>query len=98
MDVVYRLNGIDFVWDRAKARANLQNHGVSLESACETFFDPFIRVLRTEWTGGEEREVAIGLTKDWTLLVVVYTFRRESIRVISARSATGPERRAYEDE
>ena len=98
MDAVHRLNGIDFVWDRVKAQANLQKHGVSLELACEVFFDPFIRLLRSEWTGGEEREVAIGLTKDWALLVVVYTFREEAIRIISARPATGPERKAYEDE
>jgi uncharacterized protein len=98
MDVVHRLNGIDLVWDRAKAQANFQKHGVSLELACEVFFDPFIRLLQTEWTGGEEREVAIGLTRDWMLLVVVYTLRRESIRMISARPATGPERKTYEDE
>jgi len=42
--------------------------------------------------------VAIGLTKEWKLLVVVYTFRGEVIRMISARPATGPERKAYEDE
>jgi uncharacterized DUF497 family protein len=98
MDVVHHLNGIKFVWDRAKAQVNVQKHGISLELACEVFFDPFIRLLRAEWSGGEEREVAIGLTKDWTLLVVVYTLREESIRMISARSATGPERKAYEDE
>jgi uncharacterized DUF497 family protein len=98
MDVAYRLNGLDFVWDSAKARANLQKHGVSLESACEVFFDPLIRLLRTDWIGGDEREVAIGLSKDWTLLVVIYAFRGESIRMISARLATDPERKAYEDE
>lgn len=98
MDVVHRLNDIGFVWDPVKARANLQRHGVSLESACEAFFDPFIRLLRTERTGGEDREVAIGMTKEWSLLVVVYTFREDSIRLISARPATGPERKAYEDE
>lgn len=98
MDVVHSLNDIDFVWDEAKARVNVRRHGVSLESACETFFDPFVRLLRTERIGGEDREVAIGLTKGWALLIVVYTFRGESIRVISARLATGPERKAYEDE
>lgn len=98
MDVVHRLSGIDFVWDRAKALANFQKHGVSLELACEAFFDPFIRLLRTEWSGGEEREVAIGMARDWTLLVVVYTLRGESIRMISARLATSFERKAYEDE
>jgi uncharacterized protein len=98
MDVVHRLNDIDFVWDEAKARVNVQRHGVSLESACQAFFDPFIRLLRTERIGEEDREVAIGLTKGWELLVVAYTLRGESIRLISARLATGPERKAYEDE
>jgi uncharacterized DUF497 family protein len=47
--------------------------------------------------GGEEREAAIGLTEGWRLLVVVYTFREEAIRIISARPATAAERSLYED-
>ena len=43
MDVVHRLNDITFVWDQKKASSNLQKHGVDLETACEVFFDPFIR-------------------------------------------------------
>jgi len=31
------------------------------------------------------------------VLVVVYTWRRENIRIISARNATPSERRAYEE-
>jgi len=46
---------------------------------------------------GEERESAIGMTTGWVLLVVVYTFREDSIRVISARPATSRERENYED-
>lgn len=33
MVVEYRLSGMDFVWDRKKARLNLRNHGVALETA-----------------------------------------------------------------
>jgi uncharacterized DUF497 family protein len=69
---------------------------VALETACEIFFDPFICLLRTEAVG-EERELAIGMTRGWKLLVAVYTFRADFIRLISARPATSPERRAYED-
>ena len=47
--------------------------------------------------GGEERETAMGLTESWRLLVVVYTFRKEGIRIISARLATWGERNTYED-
>ena len=97
MDVVHRLNDIAFVWDSEKALANLQKHGVALETACEVFFDPFICLLRTEAVAGEERELVIGMTRGWKLLVVVYTFRADFIRLISARPATSPERRAYED-
>ena len=56
-----------------------------------------MRLLRSEMIGGEERERTIGMTEDWSLLVVVYTFREEAIRVISARSATSAERNRYED-
>lgn len=97
MDVVYRLSDIDFVWDRQKAKGNLQKHGVSFETSCEIFLDPFVHSLRSMVIDGEERGVAIGLTTGWQLLVVVYTMRSESIRIISARPATGQERTAYED-
>jgi uncharacterized DUF497 family protein len=97
MDVVHRLNDIAFVWDSQKALANLQKHGVALEMACEIFFDPFVRLLRTDVLGGEERDVVVGMNRGWQLLVVVYTLRADCIRMISARPATSPERKAYED-
>jgi uncharacterized DUF497 family protein len=96
-DVVQERNGIRFTWDRDKGESNLRKHRVSLEAACEVFSDPFIRLHRSEMLGGEERETAIGLTEDWRLLVVVYTFRQEGIRIISARPATAGERSVYED-
>lgn len=96
-EVVYKRNDLRFVWDRGKAESNLRKHGVSFETACEMFFDPFVRLLRSEMIGGEDREAAIGMTEGWRLLVVVYTFREEAIRVISARPATPAERSLYED-
>jgi uncharacterized DUF497 family protein len=96
-DVVHERSGIRFVWDCGKADSNLRKHGVSFEAACEIFFDPFIQLLHSQAIGGEERESAIGMTTDWTLLVVVYTFREDSIRVISARPATSQERTNHED-
>ena len=96
-DAVLDLNGIRFVWNRDKAESNLRQHGVSFEDACEVFFDPFVQLLRSEMIDGEEREATIGMTEEWRLLVVVYTFRAEAIRIISARPATSAERTAYED-
>ena len=68
MDVDYWLNGICFQWDRRKAARNLRDHGVAFETACQVFFDPFIRWHDSEVVGGEERERVIGMTTAWQLL------------------------------
>lgn len=98
MDVTYRLSGISFVWDRGKAQTNLRKHGVAFETACEAFLDPFILLIGTDVIGGEERETAVGMTMDWRLLRVVYVFRSDVIRLISARATTVRERRSYEEQ
>ncbi len=40
----------------------------------------------------------IGMTTDWQLLLVVYLERKDAFRLISARSVTREERRAYENQ
>jgi uncharacterized DUF497 family protein len=47
-------------------------------------------------TEDEEHFVTLGIDALDRLLVVVYTWRDERIRIISARRATGRERRQYE--
>ena len=37
MDVVYRLQGIEFEWDDQKAQQNVEKHGVTFEEAAEVF-------------------------------------------------------------
>ena len=97
MDIFFLHHGQRFVWDAEKASSNVSKHGVRFETACQVFFDPFIRV--EEATVDEEpRDAAIGLTEDWTLLFVVHLVREgDTIRIISARPATAQERRSYED-
>ena len=97
MDIHFLFHGQRFLWDSEKASINLSKHGVSFEVACQIFFDPFIR-LEEAGIDEEERDAAIGLTEDWTLLFVVHILHEgETIRIISARPATAPERRSYED-
>jgi uncharacterized protein len=43
VDVTYRLSGVTFRWDEAKARSNFTKHGVSFEQAAQVFFDPYIK-------------------------------------------------------
>jgi uncharacterized DUF497 family protein len=97
MDLHFLFLGQRFVWDSEKASTNISKHGVSFEMACQVFFDPLIRIEGAS-SGDEQRDAAIGLTEDWTLLFVVHLLREgETIRIISARPATAQERRTYED-
>jgi len=88
----------DFEWDDNKAAQNFREHGVSFESAREVFQDPFaLEWLDTTEDYGEERYVVVGMVQS-RLLFVVYTWRDERKRVISARGAEPYERRRYHEE
>ncbi len=41
MNITYTLHNIQFEWDSQKASSNLQKHGITFETACEVFHDPF---------------------------------------------------------
>ena len=73
--------------------------GIAFETACEVFFDPFLRMMDSENLNEQIREAIIGLTMDWNLLYVVYRMCKGDIfRIISARSVTKHERRSYEEQ
>lgn len=98
MDVRYTLHSIHFQWHSDKALSNLRKHGVSFETACEVFFDPFLQPSDDEYVDGEVRERVIGMTVNWQLLYVVYTLREDAIRLVSARPVTRQERKEYENQ
>ena len=86
-----------FDWDPNKAQANLWKHRISFEEAVTVFGDPnLIFTLDLEHSYGEEREWAIGETENGNILVVVFTMRKDDIRIISARPATQKEINRYE--
>jgi len=99
MDVEYSYQGIVFEWDSDKATANVAKHGVSFETACEAFFDPFVTVSDEEVVGDAVRDTLIGMTMRRQVLCVIYTVRvGDRYRIISAREATPTERQSYEGE
>jgi len=99
MRIDYHLHGIRFEWESEKTSTNLRKHGIAFETACEVFFDPFLRMLDPENLDGQLREEIMGLTMNWKLIYVVYTMRKGDIfRIISARSVTKYERRLYEEQ
>lgn len=85
-----------FQFDPAKARINLQKHGVSFADAEGVFEVPLAIHCPDPDAQDEERFVALGLGSAGELLVVVYTLRGEDIRLISARRATRREVKQYE--
>jgi len=83
--------------EQRTARMNLNKHQVTFEQAAEVFFDPFFRIIDASPTT-EARDAIIGMDAAWNLLFVVHiVIEDDSIRIISARSATRSERQIYED-
>jgi uncharacterized DUF497 family protein len=87
---------MNIIWDSAKAKANLKKHGVHFSDAETAFFDPFALTIEAQDADGEQRFVTLGTDALGRVLVVIYTFWGEAIRLISARRATPTERKQYE--
>jgi uncharacterized protein len=85
-----------YQWDKNKAAINLRKHGIDFADAVAVFSDD-LAISTSDERFEEERFISIGLDALNRLLVVVYTWRGEEIRLISARSATRQERRQYEE-
>jgi len=89
---------LTFEWDEKKADENLRTHGVSFDEAKTVFNDPFsVTIYDPDHSIDEERYIDIGMSTKGRLIVVSYSERGETIRMISSRKATKKERRGYED-
>lgn len=87
-----------FEWDEKKAARNLRVHGVSFDEATIVFADPlFLTFADTDHSQEEQRFIIMGQSNKGRLLVVAYTGRGQTIRLISAREATRRERQYYEE-
>jgi len=87
---------LTFEWDDEKRLANLRKHGVEFADAATAFDDDQAITVRDEDSEGEERFVTLANDALGRLLVIVFTWREERIRLISARKATRRERKHYE--
>ena len=85
----------DVEWDERKAASNLKKHGIDFADAATVLYDERAQTIRGD-EAGEERYVTLGVDALARVLVVVYTWRGDRVRLISARSATLRERQEYE--
>ena len=87
---------VEFEWDSGNQGKNAKHRVVDVECE-EPFFDRDKVVLKDPLhSGQEERFILIGQTKKHRVLFIVFTRRKNKIRVISARDLNRKERYLYE--
>ncbi len=87
-----------FEWDAGNRDENWDQHQVSWFEAEEVFFhQPLLLYPDPSHSETEDRFYALGRTAADRHLFVVFTIRKNKIRVISARAMAKKERRAYNE-
>ena len=92
---------VRYEWDRAKASANLQKHGVSFDNARYVFLDPHIMTKHDRDNSIDEvRWISVGLNANGIPVLVVHTYNDQDaemhvVRLISARAPSKREAEAY---
>ncbi len=93
-DPLERCTGFD--WDEGNAQKNWDRHQVTPEEAEDVFFhEPLIVRSDLRNSKREKRYYALGQSSAGRLLFLVFTIRRNLIRVISAREMNLNETRVY---
>jgi uncharacterized protein len=89
---------MQFIWDPTKAVTNLKKHDVSFEEAQTVFEDPlYVDFFDPDHSENEERYLIVRKSIEERLLIVSYTERRDTTRIITAREVTRSERESYEE-
>ncbi len=87
---------MDAEWDQSKAAANRQKHGIDFADAVTVLHDELALTVADNHPD-EERFVTMGADALGRVLVVVYTWRGQRVRLMSARKATPQEREQYQE-
>jgi uncharacterized DUF497 family protein len=89
---------IGFDWDQWNVQKNEEKHGVSRLEAESAFYEPQLRLFQDlrHSSARETRYILYGRSLEARILMVAFTRRGRSIRVITARPASRKERRVYE--
>ncbi|GAA5169876.1 BrnT family toxin [Viridibacterium curvum] len=85
---------MNFTWDEAKRRSNLDKHGLDFADAVRVFAGPMVLFEDDRQDYGESRLIGIGLL-DCLVVLIVHVERDESIRIISMRKADSDETDLY---
>ena len=83
-------------WDPEKAEANFRKHRIRFSDAEAVLFDPITLTIEDQIVDQEQRFLSVGSDALGRILVIVYTYHGDTIRIISACRATPKERKYYE--
>ena len=87
-----------FEWDENKNRRNIEIHGIDFVRAKEIWGGEVLEVPSTQSEHGEERFLAIGaIGPEELIITVVFVWRGDRRRLISARRARNYERKSYQE-
>lgn len=87
---------MDYQWDPDKAASNLKKHGIDFADAVGVFEDKYVLTVREDVSSSEQRIVTVGMDFLGRIPTLVYTFRGEHVRMISARPSTRAVRAEHE--
>ncbi len=84
-------------WDPQKDAVNQRKHGVGFAEAAELFMSgiDYLEIFDEAHSDDEERFIAVGPIARGILVVVWTEQPVDTVRIISARLASAPEREAY---
>lgn len=82
-------------WDEKKRISNTEKHGLDFLDVVHVFDGPCL-LATANTVGGESRSLAIGMLDD-VCVVVIFTLRGTTLRVISMRKARQNERKQYDE-
>lgn len=83
-----------FEWDEAKRRRNIEQHGVDFVDVSALFNERVVESVDDRNNYGEIRMRCLGVLAG-RVYAVIYTWRGDNRRLISARKANVREQRAY---
>ena len=87
-----------FDWDRGNIQKNREKHRVAFIECEEVFLHGPVILPDPGHSRAELRYLALGRTDRGRRLAVIFTVRKNRIRVISARDMSRKERRIYAEE
>jgi uncharacterized protein len=86
-----------FEWDPAKEAKNIEERGISFEIASSIWGGQVLEKIDDRRDYGETRILTFGKIEG-RLMAVLYTWRENNRRIISARKANRREQRRFETE